>query len=125
MATGGRVLHHLYHRLPNENDTVLIVGFQAEGSRGRRILEGEPTIKIFGEEVPVHCHVKVINGLSAHADQSELLGWLSKFKEQPKMTFIIHGEPAASEIFANKMTDIGWKPIIPQYLETFQLFTGI
>jgi metallo-beta-lactamase family protein len=125
MATGGRVLHHLYHRLPNENDTVLIAGFQAEGSRGRRILEGEPTIKIFGEEVPVHCHVKVINGLSAHADQSELLGWISKFKEEPKMTFIIHGEPTASEIFANKMIEMGWKPIIPQYLEAFQLFTGI
>lgn len=125
MATGGRVLHHLYHRLPRENDTVLFAGFQAEGSRGRRILEGEPTIKIFGEEVPVKCQVRVINGLSAHADQSELLRWIGNFKESPKMTFITHGEIAGSSALSKKMEEMGWSPIIPEYLESFELFNGI
>jgi metallo-beta-lactamase family protein len=125
MATGGRILHHLYHRLQNENDTVLFVGYQAEGSRGRRILDGEPTVKIFGEEVPVRCRVEVVNGLSAHADQDELLRWAGQLKEKPKMTFIIHGEPASSTALKTRLEAIGWQPIIPQYLETFQLFTGI
>ncbi len=125
MATGGRVLHHLYHRLPRENDTILFAGFQAEGSRGRRILEGEPFVKIFGEEVPVKCQVRVINGLSAHADQSELLQWLGNFKESPKMTFITHGEMEAATTFSKKIEEMGWKTIIPEYLESFELFNGI
>jgi metallo-beta-lactamase family protein len=125
MATGGRVLHHLYHRLQRENDTVLFAGFQAEGSRGRRILEGEPTIKIFGEEVPVKCQVRVINGLSAHADQSELLRWLGNFKGSPKMTFITHGEIESATTFSQKIEEMGWNPIIPEYLESFELFNGI
>jgi len=125
MATGGRVLHHLYHRLPRENDTVLFAGFQAEGSRGRRLLEGEPFVKIFGEEVPVKCQVRVINGLSAHADQSELLHWLGNFKESPKITFITHGEIESATIFSKKIEEMGWKAIIPEYLESFELFNGI
>lgn len=125
MATGGRVLHHLYHRLQRENDTVLFAGFQAEGSRGRRLLEGEPTIKIFGEDVPVRCQIRVINGLSAHADQTELLQWLGNFKESPKMTFITHGEIESATTFSKKIEEMGWKPIIPEYLESFELFDGI
>ncbi len=125
MATGGRVLHHLYHRLPRENDTLLFAGFQAEGSRGRRILEGEPFVKIFGEEVSVKCQVRVINGLSAHADQRELLRWLSNFKESPKMTFITHGEIESATVFSKKIKEMGWNPIIPEYLESFELFNGI
>jgi metallo-beta-lactamase family protein len=125
MATGGRILHHLYHRLPNKNDTVLFAGYQAEGSRGRRILEGEPSVKIFGEQVPVKCNVRVVNGLSAHADQSELLQWLGNFKSSPKMTFITHGEKDAATAFSKKIEELGWSTIIPEYLESFQLFSGI
>jgi metallo-beta-lactamase family protein len=125
MATGGRVLHHLYHRIQRENDTVLFAGFQAEGSRGRRLLEGEPTIRIFGEDVPVKCQVRVINGLSAHADQSELLRWLRNFKESPKMTFITHGEIESATTFSKKIEEMGWESIIPEYLESFELFNGI
>ncbi len=125
MATGGRVLHHLYHRLQRENDTVLFAGFQAESSRGRRILEGEPTVKIFGEEVPVKCQIRIINGLSAHADQSELLRWLGNFKGSPKMTFITHGEIESATAFSKKIEEMGWNPIIPEYLESFELFNGI
>jgi metallo-beta-lactamase family protein len=125
MATGGRILHHLYHRLPKENDTVLFAGYQAEGSRGRRILEGEPTVKIFGEDVPVKCQVRVINGLSAHADQSEILRWLGQIKDSPKMTFITHGELQSATTLAKKIELMGWSPIIPEYLESFELFNGI
>jgi metallo-beta-lactamase family protein len=125
MATGGRILHHLYHRLRNENDTVLFAGYQAEGSRGRRILEGEPTVKIFGEDVPVKCQVREINGLSAHADQRELLRWLSAIKDSPKITFITHGEIQSSTALANKIEELGWKTVIPEYLESFELFNGI
>lgn len=125
MATGGRVLHHLYHRLRNENDTVLFAGYQAEGSRGRRIQDGETSVKIFGEEVPVKCHVKTINGLSAHADQSELMQWLDNFKESPKFTFITHGEKESATVLAEKIKAKGWNVVVPEYLETFELFGGI
>lgn len=125
MATGGRILHHLYHRLRNESDTVLLAGFQAEGSRGRRLQDGEPVIKIFGEEVPVRCQVRTLHGLSAHADQGELMKWLSNFKESPKLTFITHGEPASAGVLANKIEAMGWKVIIPEYLESFELFSGL
>ncbi len=125
MATGGRILHHLHHRLRRENDTILFAGYQAEGSRGRRLLEGEPFIKIFGEQIPVKCQVRVIHGLSAHADQSELLRWLGNFTKSPKMTFITHGEIESATTFAKKIKEMGWSPIIPQYLESFEIFNGI
>ncbi len=125
MATGGRVLHHLFHRLGRENDTVLFAGYQAEGSRGRRMMDGEPTVKIFGEEIPVKCQVRVINGLSAHADQSELLRWLENFKKSPKMTFITHGELESATTLSKKMEEKGWNTIIPEYLESIELFSGI
>lgn len=92
MATGGRILHHLYNRLPNSQDAILFVGYQSEGTRGRDLLEGKEFIKIFGSYVPVKAHVEYIAGLSAHADQEELLQWISNFKQSPKITFIIHGE---------------------------------
>ncbi|MBX2896672.1 MAG: MBL fold metallo-hydrolase [Cyclobacteriaceae bacterium] len=125
MVTGGRILHHLFHRLRNEHDTVLFAGYQAEGSRGRRIQDGEPMVKIFGEQVPVKCHVKTVNGLSAHADQAELLQWLNNFKESPKLTFITHGETASANTLAEKLKAKNWNTVIPRYLETFELFSGI
>lgn len=125
MATGGRILHHLFHRLRKKNDTVLLAGYQAEGSRGRRIQEGEPFIRIFGEQVPLQCHVSTIHGLSAHADQMEILTWLKNFKESPKMTFITHGELASASALAKKIEEMGWHTIIPEYLQTVELFTGI
>ncbi|MBS1681621.1 MAG: MBL fold metallo-hydrolase [Bacteroidetes bacterium] len=126
MASGGRVLHHLYHRLPRPNDTVLFAGYQAEGSRGRDILEGEKSIKIFGEEVPVRCRVREVHGLSAHADQSELLRWLSNFKKAPKTTFIVHGEEATAQTFAKTIeTKFEWNTVVPDYLQSADLFSGI
>ena len=126
MATGGRILHHLFHRLPRENDTVLFVGYQGEGTRGRRILDGEPEVRIFGEYVPVKCKVVKLDGLSAHADSEELFDWLSAFREAPKNTFIVHGEKESSEALANTIKEkLGWNTFIPQYLESYQLFDGI
>ena len=127
MCTGGRILHHLYHRLPKKNDTVLFVGYQAEGTRGRRLLDGEPTSRIFGIDVPVNCQIAHLNGLSAHADQSELLKWLHNFKEAPKMTFIVHGEVKSSMAFSDRIKEeLAWQNvIIPEYLESFELFQGI
>jgi metallo-beta-lactamase family protein len=126
MATGGRILHHLFHRLPRENDTVLFVGYQGEGTRGRRILEGEAEVRIFGEFVPVKCKVTKLDGLSAHADCEELFDWLSAFNKSPKNTFIVHGEKESSEALAQTIQEkLGWNTFIPQYLESYQLFEGI
>ena len=125
MATGGRILHHLFHRLRNENDTVLLAGYQAAGSRGRRIQDGEPMVKIFGEMVPVNCHVKTIHGLSAHADQNDLMQWLGNFKQKPKKTFITHGEIESATAFAKKINELGWEATIPAYLDSVELFDGI
>lgn len=127
MATGGRVLHHLYHRLRRAQDTVLLVGYQAEGTRGRRLLDGEPELKIFGEYVPVKCRVRQLPIFSAHADHAGLMQWLERFQSPPAMTFITHGEKQAC--FALKQAlahQLDWHNIVvPQYLESFILFEGI
>ena len=127
MVTGGRIMHHLFHRLPRKNDTVLFVGYQAVNSRGRRILDGEPTIKIYGEEVTVNCNVEQVSGLSAHADKSDLLRWLDNFRHAPKRTFIIHGEKeSATELQRTLQKGRGWNNVIvPEYLEKDILFRNI
>jgi len=126
MCVGGRIIHHLYNRLQNENDTLLFVGYQAEGTRGRRILDGEEKVKMFGYEIPVNCHVEKIEGLSAHADRTELLTWLENFEGHPKNTFIVHGEKQSSEHFANTVRSrFHWNVHVPKYKETAELFRGI
>ena len=126
MATGGRVLHHLFHRIPDERNGIIIVGFQAEGTRGRRLLDGEPTLRIYGTDLPVKAKIYHIEGLSAHADQSELITWAEGFSDSPKRVFIVHGEKESAEAFAVKLKEeLGWNTIIPQYLESFVLFEGI
>ena len=126
MCTGGRILHHLYHRLPRSKDTVLLVGYQAEGTRGRDLQEGKSTLRIFGIEVAVKCNVMSLQGLSAHADQAELMTWLSHFKSSPKMSFIVHSEQEAATALSQKIqTTLGWNYFIPEYLESFELFNGI
>ncbi|GJM27965.1 MAG: MBL fold metallo-hydrolase [Cyclobacteriaceae bacterium] len=123
MCTGGRIIHHLYHRLRRENDTILFVGYQALGTRGRRILDKEPTIRMFGQDVPVRCSVRQISGLSAHADQSELMRWLGNFSEIPEHTFITHGEPeSANALAALLKKQRNWHSVVPDYLEWHQLF---
>ncbi|HEY6061274.1 MAG TPA: MBL fold metallo-hydrolase [Gemmatimonadales bacterium] len=115
MATGGRILHHLQHRLPDPRTTVLLVGFQAAGTRGRSLQDGAKTLKMFGEEVPVLARVETIHGLSAHADQAEILRWLGGFTRAPRTTYLVHGEPEAARAMAQAITTrYGWVVRIPQ-----------
>jgi metallo-beta-lactamase family protein len=102
------------------------VGYQAEGTRGRRILDGEEHIKMFGYDIPVICHVEKIEGLSAHADKSELMSWLSNFREHPKQTFVVHGEKDVSKNFAKTInSEFDWNTTVPEYKESIELFRGI
>lgn len=128
MATGGRILHHLAKRLPDSRSTVLIVGYQAEGSRGRALLDGARYVRIFGEEVPVRAKVVDMGELSAHAGRSELLRWLSGFQAPPRQTFLVHGEPPAlnslrDAILAKSPASAGgrWNVTIPAWLQSFDL----
>jgi metallo-beta-lactamase family protein len=122
MATGGRIMHHLYHNLPNPKNTVVLVGYQAEGTRGRRLQNGEKTLRLLGEDVPVNAKIETVGSLSAHADSTEILRWLREFKRPPRKTFIVHGEPEAASALAALITDkLGWEVAIPQYQETCEL----
>ncbi|MBW1744196.1 MAG: MBL fold metallo-hydrolase, partial [Deltaproteobacteria bacterium] len=117
-----RILHHLKYRLPNPNDTILFIGYQAEGTRGRRILEGEPEIKIHGKQIPVRARIENISGFSAHADYNEILAWLIGFNRPPLKTFIVHGEPDASAALAEKIREkLKWDVVIPEFEEAFEL----
>ncbi|MGE0129745.1 MAG: MBL fold metallo-hydrolase RNA specificity domain-containing protein [Blastocatellales bacterium] len=122
MATGGRILHHLRKRLPDERNTVIFVGYQSEGTRGRRLLDGENETKIFGEFVPVRAKIERLENLSAHADSRETLRWLGGFKRAPEKIFLVHGEPDAQEALKNKIVEkFGWQVEIPDYLQKFEL----
>jgi metallo-beta-lactamase family protein len=122
MATGGRVLHHLKLRLPDPKTTVLFVGFQAEGTRGRTLQSGKGEVKMLGEIVPIRAKIKTIDGFSAHADQHEILRWLQSFKQPPRKTFVIHGEPVASEALAALLRDkMKWSTEVPKNGESFVL----
>lgn len=126
MMTGGRILHHMYHRLRNKQDTLLIAGYQPEGTRGRRLVDKEPVIKIFGESVPVNCRVENVTTFSGHADRDELLGWMRNIKQKPKITFVVHGEyPGLGNYAESIRQGLGWNVIEPQYLESVSLFEGI
>lgn len=122
MATGGRVLNHLKATLPNPRNTVLFSGYQAEGTRGRKLLEGAREIKIHGEMVQVNAQVMQLHSMSAHADRSELLRWLGGFKHAPSMTYIVHGEPASAEALATAVTQrLGWNTHVADYLEAVEI----
>jgi metallo-beta-lactamase family protein len=113
MLTGGRVLEYLKHYVTDSKSTVLIIGFQAEGTRGRALLNQAHEVKIHGQYYPVKCHVKEVGGLSAHADQGELIRWLKDFTIEPERIFLIHGEPSAQESLRVKIKDeLGRKAII-------------
>lgn len=118
MATGGRVLHHLRACLPDPRNTVLLVGFQAEGTRGRRLLNGEKTIRIHGFDVPVAAQVERIDSMSAHADSAEIMRWLRGFKAPPRRTFLVHGEPVPMDTLAAAIVkELGWNVHAPNWQE--------
>ncbi len=122
MANGGRVTHHLQHRMPDPSTVVLFTGYQAEGTLGRRLLDGAPMVHIHGQEVQVRAQIERVNALSAHADQEEMMTWLGGFKSPPKQTFIVHGEPDAQEALQAKIEhDLGWSTVIPKQGDSFNL----
>jgi metallo-beta-lactamase family protein len=109
MATGGRILHHLSHRLPDPRTTVLLAGFQAAGTRGRSLQEGARQVKMMGKFVDVKAKIEKIDGLSAHADRGETLRWLRGFEKPPAMTYLVHGEPESSTALGVAIKEaLGW-----------------
>ena len=122
MATGGRVVHHLFAELPFERNTVLFVGFQAAGTRGRTLIEGAHYVKMYGQEVPVRARIAKINGMSAHADAGEILRWLRTFPRPPKTTYLVHGEPPAqAALQARIQQELSWTVEIPAHGQTVDL----
>ena len=122
MMTGGRVLHHALRILPNPDATVVFVGYQSAGTRGRRIVNGEKEVKILGQWAPVKCKVARIGGFSAHADWKEIIRWLEGMPSPPKRTFVTHGEPDFAEAMAKHIRErFGWQVEVPQYGERVQL----
>ncbi len=116
MCTGGRIKHHLKNNLSRPESTILFVGYQAVGTLGRLILEGVDPIRIFGEEQPIKARIEKIDGFSAHADQNELLRWITALKKAPRRVFITHGEPDAANAFKKLLSEkTGWNCTVPQY----------
>ncbi len=121
MATGGRVLNHLKMRLPDPRSTVLLVGWQGEGTRGRSLLDGAPTVKIHGHQIPVRAKVQMLEGFSAHADCDEMDRWLEGFVHRPLNTFCVHGEAEALEATRARLVSRGWCASVPAHEELVQL----
>ncbi|PYG87603.1 metallo-beta-lactamase family protein [Ruminiclostridium sufflavum DSM 19573] len=124
MCDAGRIKHHLKHNLWRKDSTVLFVGYQAEGSLGRRIIDGAPKVKIFGEEISVNARIEVIDGFSGHADKEGLLSWIGSFNRKPKKVFIVHGEKETMPVFAETITgEFGIQCIIPARGDSFVVST--
>ena len=119
MATGGRVVHHLANMLPNPKNTVILVGYQAVGSRGRLLDEGATEIKIHGEVIPVRAHITNVESFSVHADTDELIAWLKQAK-RPTKTYVVHGESEGQEHMQDRLTnELGWDVVIPKSNQSF------
>lgn len=116
MCTGGRIKHHLKSNIDRPESTILFVGYQAVGTLGRIILDGVDPIRIFGEEHPVRARIEKISGFSAHADQNELLRWITALQKPPRHVFVTHGEPDAAGAFKDLLTEkTGWSCSTPEY----------
>ncbi|MCK9513318.1 MAG: MBL fold metallo-hydrolase [Pigmentiphaga sp.] len=122
MATGGRVLHHIAAFGPGHQNTLLFSGFQAAGTRGRKLLDGARETKAYGQWVPINAEIAELPMLSAHADSNELLRWLSGFQHAPRRVFIVHGEPTASEALRERIgRELGWPASVPLQNQEFEL----
>ena len=122
MATGGRVLYHLQATLPDRKNTILFVGYQAAGTRGRELIDGAREVKIKGQLVNVVARIERIDSMSAHADSQEILRWLGEFPKPPRMTYLVHGEPLPMDALKSKIEErLKWAVHTPQHLETVQL----
>ena len=116
MATGGRVLHHLRAMAPDERDHIAFPGFQVAGTRGARLVAGEREVKIFGEMVPVRAEISHLEGFSGHADAEELMQWLAGFERAPRHTFVVHGDPEATDALRFRIgNELGWSVSVPPH----------
>jgi metallo-beta-lactamase family protein len=121
MMTGGRILHHLKQRLPDERNTILLGGYMAPGTRGRTLYDGKPTVRIHGMDVPVRAAVARIPALSGHADHKELLQWLTPLPP-PRRVFLTHGELVCANALADELRRTrGWNVTVPKQGETVEL----
>ena len=124
MVTGGRVLHHIAAYGPDPANAIVLGGFQAAGTRGARLANGEHTLRIFGSDVPIRAEVVQMGNLSAHADSAEILEWMGTAKTAPQVTFVTHGEPEASDALRLRITrEMGWKARVPDLGEVLELNT--
>ncbi len=122
MATGGRVLHHLKKYAPNPRNTILFAGFQAAGTRGAAMVAGAENVKIHGAYVPIRAEVQNLDMLSAHADANEIMRWLRNFSRPPRLTFLTHGEPTASDTLRRRIQDeLGWSCRVPEHMDVATL----
>jgi metallo-beta-lactamase family protein len=115
MCEGGRIKHHLRYNISRPECAIVFVGFQAAGTLGRRIVDGAHRVRLFGEEYPVKARIFTIGGLSAHADQAALLGWLGHFRKPPARTWVVHGEPLSAHALRDAIEDrLGWRAAVPE-----------
>jgi len=115
MATGGRILHHLAQRVTDARNTILFVGFQVDGTRGRKLIDGAPTIRMFGEDWPVRAHIENVRALSAHGDSEDLTRWAASLARPPRSTWVVHGETHASEALCHALeSKLGHRASVPQ-----------
>jgi metallo-beta-lactamase family protein len=122
MLSGGRILHHLKHRVSNERNTILFVGFQPPGSRGDWLKRGNKTMTLLGEEIPVRAEVCEMSGLSAHGDRDELLRWCRSCTGTPGRVAVVHGEPDSASAFSKTLKkELGWNAFVPGYGETITI----
>src|SRR5271157_5914850 len=122
MATGGRVLHHLAGRLPDERNTVILVGYQAEGTRGRSLLEGAPSVKMLGRYVSVRAEIVNVPAFSVHADQAEILSWLKTAPRPQEVVYVVHGDPPAAQALREAIVkQLRWNAVVPRHLEQVRL----
>jgi metallo-beta-lactamase family protein len=122
MATGGRVVHHLAHQLPDPRNCVVLTGYQAVGTRGRQLLEGATHLKMHGRYVPVRAEVVEVQNFSVHADAGEILQWLGGCPTRPSVVYVVHGEPESASALAGRISEeLGWDAVVPRYGERVRL----
>lgn len=122
MVTGGRIQHHLAQRLPDSRNTIIFIGFQAQGTRGFTIKSGAPEVKIFGEIVPIRAQIAALEQFSDHADTPELLQWLRTFRAKPNATYLVHGDPAASAQLRDTMAkELGWNVQVAEWMQKVEV----
>ena len=124
MCEAGRIRHHLKHNLWRKESTILFVGYQAEGSLGRKLQNGVKAVKLFGEEIAVNARIATLHGTSGHADKNGLLSWLAGFREKPRLVFVNHGDDASCESFRAELDSLGYQATAPYSGTEYDLLTG-